>query len=57
MAEFLAMGGYATYVWTAFAVTTVVLVGNLVGARLRYSSTRRRLAAKLARQAAAGDDA
>jgi heme exporter protein D len=56
MGEFLAMGGYARYVWTAFAVTTVVLVVNLVTARLRYSSTRRRLAARLARQLAAGDE-
>jgi heme exporter protein D len=27
MAEFLAMGGYAAYVWPAFAVTVLVLGG------------------------------
>jgi len=27
MAEFLAMGGYAAYVWPAFAVTALVLGG------------------------------
>ncbi|HYG86315.1 MAG TPA: heme exporter protein CcmD [Azospirillum sp.] len=30
MAEFFAMGGYAAYVWPAYAVTALVLVGLLV---------------------------
>ena len=30
MSAFLAMGGYAAYVWPAFAVAFVVLVGLLV---------------------------
>ena len=28
MAEFLAMGGYAFYVWSAYALVAIVLVGN-----------------------------
>lgn len=30
MAEFFAMGGYAGYVWSAYGVAAVVLVGLLV---------------------------
>ncbi len=39
MAEFLAMGGYAAYVWPSFAVTTFVLGGMAWHAW----ATRRRL--------------
>ena len=30
LAEFLDMGGYAFYVWTAYGVATAVLLANLV---------------------------
>ena len=30
--EGLNMGGYALYVWPAYAITAVVLIGNLVAA-------------------------
>ncbi len=30
MADYFAMGGYAAYVWPAYAVTVVMLVGTLV---------------------------
>lgn len=30
MSEFLYMGGYAFYVWSAYAVTVAVLVANVV---------------------------
>jgi len=30
IANFLAMGGYAAYVWPAFAITAIVMVGLLV---------------------------
>ena len=30
MAEFLAMGGYAFYVWSAYALVLIVLIGNAV---------------------------
>ena len=39
MAEFLAMGGYAKFVWSAFGITLVVLVLNVVSARHRLRST------------------
>jgi heme exporter protein D len=29
-AKFLAMGGYAAYVWPAFAIAAIVMVGLLV---------------------------
>jgi heme exporter protein D len=48
VAEFLAMGGYAAYVWTAFGVTLVCLVGNLYAARRRFNRTRARLQARAA---------
>ena len=28
MSEFLQMGGYAAYVWTAYGITLVVIVAN-----------------------------
>jgi len=28
--EFFAMGGYAFYVWTAYGITLIVLVANIV---------------------------
>jgi heme exporter protein D len=33
--EFLAMGGYALYVWGAYAVTLVVLIGEIVALAMR----------------------
>ena len=30
MAEFLAMGGYALFVWSAYGLVAVVLIGNAV---------------------------
>ncbi len=30
LAEFFAMGGYATYVWSAYALAAVVLIWNIV---------------------------
>ena len=30
MAEFLAMGGYAFYVWSAYVLVAIVLIGNAV---------------------------
>ena len=31
LADFVAMGGYAEFVWPAFGLTALVLVGLLVG--------------------------
>jgi heme exporter protein D len=30
IATFFAMGGYATYVWPAFAITAIVMIGLLI---------------------------
>ena len=30
MSEFLNMGGYALYVWSAFGITLVVLIANAI---------------------------
>ena len=36
MKEFFAMGGYAVYVWSAYALAFIVLVANWVVARRRH---------------------
>jgi len=33
LGEFFAMGGYAAYVWPAYAVALTVLIWNLIAAR------------------------
>lgn len=43
--EFLAMGGYAPYVWTAYGAALVVLVGLVAATLARRRSSRRSLAA------------
>ncbi|OWJ66910.1 heme exporter protein CcmD [Inquilinus limosus] len=43
--EFLAMGGYAPYVWTAYGAALVVLVGLTVATLARRRSSRRSLEA------------
>lgn len=46
---FLAMGGYAVYVWPAYALALVLLAGNWIAPELR----ERRLLRSIARRAAA----
>lgn len=50
MLKFLAMGGYARYVWPAYALTLAVVIGNIVWARralrLARRDAQRRLAAR-----------
>lgn len=41
--EFLAMGGYALYVWGSYAVTALVLILNVLAARAREKNVRRQL--------------
>jgi len=41
MKEFLAMGGYAGYVWPSFGLTLAVLVFNVVVARRAHAAARR----------------
>ena len=33
--DFLTMGGYAAYVWPAYAVTLVIMVGNVFYSKYR----------------------
>lgn len=44
MSQFFAMGGYAAFVWPAYGVTTLVLLGLLLGAVLRLRRNRKRVA-------------
>jgi heme exporter protein D len=42
-AEFLAMGGYGTYVWGAYAVTLACMAAEPVLVALRHRRARREL--------------
>ncbi len=44
MSEFFAMGGYAAFVWPAYGIVTLVLVGFLVTSLRALKENRRRLA-------------
>ena len=41
--DYLAMGGYAGYVWPAFGAAAVVLVGLWVDSHRRLAAHRRRI--------------
>ena len=47
LSEFLHMGGYAFYVWTSYAIATVVLVANLVVARHKRSKLLQEIAVQV----------
>ncbi len=49
---FFAMGGYAAYVWPAYAVFFIVLIADTVAPRLRRRRILIELRARLARQSA-----
>ncbi|MFC5579989.1 heme exporter protein CcmD [Rhodanobacter terrae] len=55
VAGFFRMGGYAAYVWPAYAVFFVVLIVDTVAPRLRRRRVLRELSARLARQQARQD--
>jgi heme exporter protein D len=42
--DFLAMGGYALYVWGSYALTLVVLIGEIVALVMRRRGLMERLA-------------
>jgi heme exporter protein D len=50
--HFFAMGGYAAYVWPAYAVFFIVLVADAIAPRLRRRRVLRELRARIARQGA-----
>ncbi|SFL84088.1 heme exporter protein D [Legionella jamestowniensis DSM 19215] len=37
------MGGYSTYVWSAYALAALVLLGNILGIRVQRARTIRHL--------------
>jgi heme exporter protein D len=45
LSDFLAMGGYAAFVWPAYAVTIVVMAGLAVQSLRRYRRNQRALEA------------
>lgn len=47
MQEFFAMGGYALWVWSAFGLTVVILIANIVAAGRRYRQAVERLQVRL----------
>ena len=55
MAEYFAMGGYAAYVWPAYGITVIVLIGlladTLLGLRAREAMVRALEAARPPRAA------
>ena len=49
MSEFLAMGGYAIYVWPSFLLALVVLVANIVAPMQQRKRVLKDIARKLRR--------
>ena len=49
--DFLAMGGYAFYVWLSFGLTLLCLVGIVISTRLKTRSLMGELRNKQAREA------
>lgn len=47
--EFLHMGGYASYVWSAYAITFVVLLVNVLVTRAQFRKTQKLIARKAQR--------
>lgn len=52
MAEFFAMGGYAAYIWSAYAVFFIVLAIDAIAPRLRRKRVLAELRGKLKRRQA-----
>ncbi|ENC6420914.1 heme exporter protein CcmD [Aeromonas veronii] len=49
--DFMAMGGYAFYVWLSFGLTLVCLVGIVISTRMKTRSLLAELRSKQAREA------
>lgn len=50
--HFFAMGGYAAYVWPAYAVFFIVLIADALAPGIRRRRVLRELRARIARQGA-----
>jgi heme exporter protein D len=55
LASFFAMGGYAIYLWPAYAVFFIVLIADTLVPRLRRLRLLRELHARMARKRARDD--
>ncbi|MDA0148013.1 heme exporter protein CcmD [Vibrio sp. LaRot3] len=51
LSDFLAMGGYAGYVWSAFGITFFVMIALLVSSVRRHKTLLKDVQAKVERQA------
>jgi heme exporter protein D len=51
MSAFLSMGGYAAFVWPSYALTLIVVVLNIVGARRALARARLEAARRIAGRA------
>lgn len=49
-ADFLHMGGYATFVWSCFALSAVVLIYNAVQPLKRHRELKREIRGQIKRQ-------
>jgi heme exporter protein D len=47
VAEFLRMGGYAPFVWSAYGIWAAVMLWIIVSARARHRSVTRRVMSRL----------
>ncbi len=54
MQEFIEMGGYGAYVWSAFGLTFVVLAWNVHAARRHFNRARLQAKRRIQSQAGAG---
>ncbi|ARU57257.1 inner membrane protein [Oleiphilus messinensis] len=50
LSEFLEMGGHGPYVWTAYAVTIVIMIANIVSPILKRKAIIKKQAQKLRRE-------
>lgn len=49
--QWLAMGGYSCYVWTAYGLVCLVLIANILGCKWQAAKVRKRLLQWFKRQA------
>jgi len=55
LSHFFGMGGYAAFVWPAYAVFFIVLIADSLAPRLRRRRLLRELRGRMARQVARAD--
>jgi len=52
--EFIAMGGYGVYVWSAYGLSAALLIANLLAALRRERRVLREIARELSRPSTVG---